>query len=301
MAVQTGRGTRHEHETTPKLKDRSAAAPSPNTSRSTSSTRASQLHARDQRREALKQSFFNHLPAWLILLTVLGLMLPEMISFAGRGLVGLVGGVTTSVGQVASGFVSGVSDSVNDTVNTAAQLTGSTFVFSRGNASPESVGMATLFTPTVDYWAADIARWAQDNQVDLNLVATVMQIESCGHPSVTSSSNAQGLFQVMPFHFSSTENMIDPETNGQRGVGYLKTCLGYANGDAGRAMACYNGGPSVLQRDMSTWYAETQRYYRWGTGIYADAQQLRSDSSTLTDWLNAGGASLCQRATDALS
>jgi hypothetical protein len=300
MAVQTGRSRRQDRDITPKVAKDRPTAPSTPAARSTSTTRANQLEARDQRRDALKQSFFNHLPAWLILLTVLGLMLPETLSFAGRGLVGLVGGVTTSVGQVASGFVSGVGDSINDTANTAAQLTGSTFIFSRG-ASPESVGMATLFTPTVDYWASDIARWAQDNQVDLNLVATVMQIESCGHPSVTSSSNAQGLFQVMPFHFSSTENMVDPETNSQRGVGYLKTCLGYANGDAGRAMACYNGGPSVLQRDMSTWPAETQRYYRWGTGIYNDAQQLRSDSGTLNDWLNAGGAALCQRATDALS
>ena len=40
---------------------------------------------RTQQREALKQSFFDHLPAWLILLAVLGMLLPEMISFAGRG------------------------------------------------------------------------------------------------------------------------------------------------------------------------------------------------------------------------
>jgi hypothetical protein len=295
MAVQSSRSRRRENT----VRDREPAAPS--TPRATrSSTRANQLELRSKRREALKQSFFNHLPAWLILLTVLGLMLPEMISFAGRGLIGLVGGVTTSVSQVASGFVTGVSDSVNDTVNTAAQITGSNIAFGRGSASPESVGMAGLFTDTVDYWAADIARWAKDNELDPNLLATVMQIESCGHPSVTSTSNAQGLFQVMPFHFGSNENMIDPETNAQRGAGYLKSCMGWANGDPGRAMACYNGGPSVLQRDMSTWHSETQRYYRWGTGIYSDAQRLSTDSGTLNEWLNAGGASLCQRASEAL-
>jgi hypothetical protein len=296
MAVQSGRSRRGGRDTAAKNRP----SPAPSTTRATSSTRANQLDLRDKRREALKQSFFNHLPAWLILLTVLGLMLPEMISFAGRGIMGLVGGVTTSVSQVASGFVSGVSDSISDTANTAVQISGASLVFGRGSASPESVGMAGLFTDTVDYWAADIDRWARDNGLDVNLLATVMQIESCGHPTVTSTSNAQGLFQVMPFHFGSNENMVDPETNGQRGASYLKSCMGWANGDPGRAMACYNGGPSVLQRNMTSWASETQRYYRWGTGIYSDAQRLSTESGTLNDWLNAGGASLCQRASDAL-
>lgn len=284
MTVQTGRGRGDDGET---------RAPRSN-------TRSGQLNRRSRQRAALKQSFFDHLPAWLILIAVLGLMLPEMIGFVGRGVIRMIGGVTTSVSQVASGFVQGVIDSVSDTANTAAQITGSALALGRGSASPESVGLAGLFTATVDHWAADIARWANDHQLDPNLLATVMQIESCGHPSVTSSANAQGLFQVMPFHFGSDENMIDPETNAQRGAGYLKSCMGWADGDPGRAMACYNGGPSVLQKPMSSWHSETQRYYRWGTGIYADAQQLRSDSGTLDEWLNAGGASLCQRASDAL-
>ncbi len=292
MAVQSGRSRRRD--------PLSAAPIASNGSNARSDTRAAQLRKRSQRQEALKQSFFDHLPAWLILLAVMGMLLPEVISFAGRGIFGIASGVTTGAGQVLSGFVQGVTDGVTDTANTAAQITGSTLAFGRSSASPESVGMASLFTDTVDYWAADIARWAGEHQLDPNLLATVMQIESCGHPTVTSTSNAQGLFQVMPFHFGSNENMVDPETNGQRGAAYLKSCMGWANGDPGRAMACYNGGPSVLQKPMSSWHSETQRYYRWGTGIYGDAQNLSSESGTLNDWLNAGGASLCQRASDAL-
>jgi hypothetical protein len=104
----------------------------------------------------------------------------------------------------------------------------------------------------------------------------------------------------MPFHFASDENQIDPNTNALRGADFLRYCLDAANGDSGRAMACYNGGPSVLGKDMSQWAAETQRYYRWGTGIYADATQNRDTSATLDQWLAAGGAALCQRASSQL-
>lgn len=157
-------------------------------------------------------------------------------------------------------------------------------------------GIAPLFTPEVQYWSADIERWALAYDLDPNLLATVMQIESCGHADVSSSAGAQGLFQVMPFHFSAGENQLDPETNAARGASFLSQCLDWAGGDPAMAMACYNGGPSVLNRPFASWAAETQRYYVWGATIYNDAQQGLSSSPSLEHWLNAGGASLCRRA-----
>lgn len=156
--------------------------------------------------------------------------------------------------------------------------------------------IAPLFTPEVDYWGHDIVRWANAHSLDPNLLATVMQIESCGHADVSSSAGAQGLFQVMPFHFSTGEVMTDPETNARRGASFLAQCLEMADGSANHAMACYNGGPSVLNRDFSNWANETQRYFVWGATIYADALRNMSTSDSLQHWLNAGGASLCQRA-----
>jgi soluble lytic murein transglycosylase-like protein len=167
-----------------------------------------------------------------------------------------------------------------------------------GNFAPSAV--APLFTPQVDYWSEEIRRWATQYNLDPNLLATVMQIESCGHDTVGSSAGAQGLFQVMPFHFQTGENMLDPDTNAMRGANFLNECLGYANGDPGLAMACYNGGPSVINRSFGNWAAETQRYYTWGTAIYLDAQQNKAVSQPLNDWLNAGGQSLCTRASDRL-
>lgn len=170
-------------------------------------------------------------------------------------------------------------------------------LFDGGGESSSTEVIAPLFTPEIAYWEDDIVRWSEQYQLDPNLMATVMQIESCGHPTVASHAGAQGLFQVMPFHFATGEDQLDPDTNAMRGAGVLQDCLRRSNGDPGLAMACYNGGPSVIGRDMSTWLDEPRRYYYWGTGIYADAQSDSSTSGRLNEWLNAGGARLCNMAS----
>jgi hypothetical protein len=162
--------------------------------------------------------------------------------------------------------------------------------------------IAPLFAREVRYWEADIARWAETYGVNPNLIATLMQIESCGHPGVASSAGAQGLFQVMPMHFigDETSRMTDPETNAMRGMGVILDCLQRADGDFGLAMACYNGGPRRINQSSEFWPDETQRYYRWGSGIYADALRNADSSATLNAWYAAGGWGLCQRASGAL-
>jgi len=156
--------------------------------------------------------------------------------------------------------------------------------------------IAPFYTPEVQYWAPQIAKWSGQYDVNPDLIATLMQIESCGYPGAASNVGAQGLFQVMPMHFASTENMTDPETNALRGIGVIKECLNYASGDIGLAMACYNGGPGLISRDPSNWPTESQHYYTWGVGIYNDAVTGKTSSPTLQDWLQAGGAGLCAKA-----
>lgn len=167
------------------------------------------------------------------------------------------------------------------------------FPWSQGKIAP-------LFTLPVQHWSKDIERWAAQYNLDPNLMATIMQIESCGHPTVVSSTGAQGLFQVMPFHFAPGEQWLDAETNAMRSANFIQACSRYANGDAGLILACYNGGPSVIKRSFHTWAAETQRYYLWAVGIYSDALNHRNQSQTLNNWLSAGGEMLCRRATRAL-
>lgn len=156
--------------------------------------------------------------------------------------------------------------------------------------------LADFFAPAVRHWAGNISHWSAERQVDPRLLATVMQIESCGHPTVVSSAGARGLFQVMPFHFAEGEDMLDPDTNARRGGAFLKQCHQAADGVIGLALACYNGGASVIGKPRETWPRETQNYYRWGLGIYSDAVAGSATSDTFDQWLAAGGRHLCASA-----
>lgn len=157
--------------------------------------------------------------------------------------------------------------------------------------------LSAVFMPEVQVWETEIVRWSEGYGLDPNLVATVMQIESCGNPHAVSRSGAQGLFQVMPFHFLMGEDMQNPEINARRGLAYLAESLLKSEGDIVRALAGYNGGHGVIAWEKSSWPAETRRYAYWGEGIYADAAAGRDASPRLEEWLAAGGSSLCEKAS----
>ncbi len=156
--------------------------------------------------------------------------------------------------------------------------------------------LAPLFTSEVQFWSGSILRWAAASKVDPDLAGVVMQIESCGNPSATSSAGAMGLFQVMPYHFYLADDPYDPDTNAVRGLSYLRRTLDAGAGDIGLALAGYNGGIGLTGLGSWAWPAETNRYVYWGTGIYADAKSGATQSSRLDEWLKAGGASLCAQA-----
>jgi len=215
----------------------------------------------------------NLLPGWIVVAAVVLMVLPNIIvgtlTFTARTISAVPEAIASIPGVVSGWF------------------------------TPHSV-IAPLFTSEIDHWSSDIGRWSSEHDLDPNLVATVMQIESCGHPTVSSYAGAQGLFQVMPFHFASDEDQLDPNTNAMRGMNFLEECIGYADGDPGLAMACYNGGPSVTMKPFAEWPEQTQRYYRWGTGIYQEAQHNAGRSTTLQEWLDAGGSHLCDSAASVL-
>jgi soluble lytic murein transglycosylase-like protein len=160
-------------------------------------------------------------------------------------------------------------------------------------------GLSPIFTPEIQYWGKQIITWSAKNNLDPNLVATVMQIESCGNPDARSSAGAMGLFQVMPFHFIALDNPYDPDTNALRGLAYLKRSLAAAGGDPNLALAGYNGGISVISKPQSYWASETQRYLYWGSGIYADAASGASESPRLDEWLSRASG-MCSGAKEKL-
>ena len=163
---------------------------------------------------------------------------------------------------------------------------------------PESTSqsLSPIFREEVLYWSDSIIRWAAASNLDPNLVATIMQIESCGDPRATSSAGAMGLFQVMPFHFHATDSPYNPDTNAARGLGYLVRSLAAANGDARLAMAGYNGGISVIHRSEWSWSAQTRRYVQYGAPIYSDAVSGLQTSPALNEWYSKYGVSLCRQA-----
>ena len=164
----------------------------------------------------------------------------------------------------------------------------------------KSSQLAPFFSQSVLYWENDIIAWAERHNLDPNMVATVMQIESCGDPRALSSAGAMGLFQVMPFHFQAGEDGYNPDTNALRGMNYLAERLIQTNGEIGHAFAGYNGGQAAAASNWNSWAHETQRYYKWTTGVYSDALNGNRRSTTLDEWLVAGGASLCIQAEQRL-
>lgn len=169
--------------------------------------------------------------------------------------------------------------------------------FTSQAAQAQTTGqLSELFTPEVQRWGSQIISWANEHSLDPNLVATVMQIESCGDGSAVSSAGAQGLFQVMPYHFASGEDSFSPNTNALRGLNYLSRSLDHFNGNTSLALAGYNGGINGASRPSSEWAQETRDYQYWGEHIYADAADGKTNSAVLNEWLAAGGASLCAQA-----
>ncbi|MEM7113938.1 MAG: transglycosylase SLT domain-containing protein [Chloroflexota bacterium] len=161
-------------------------------------------------------------------------------------------------------------------------------------------GISPVFSPEVRYWEPQILAWSQQYGVDANLIATIMQIESCGDPGAASGAGAQGLFQVMPFHFTKGEDMLDPNTNAMRGINYFAERLVQTDGNIGLAFAGYNGGHVAAAGGWDDWVPETQRYFIWSTGIFNDIESGLTESPTLQKWMVAGGASLCQQASSRL-
>jgi soluble lytic murein transglycosylase-like protein len=193
-----------------------------------------------------------------------------------------------------------IADNTNLVVNNPPQSSNNLLFDFTIASSPSSSAISPVFTKEIQHWANDIVRWANESSIDPNLVAVIMQIESCGDPRAISRSGAMGLFQVMPFHFHITDNPFNPDTNALRGLNYLSRSLNTAGGNARLAMAGYNGGIGVISRGEGNWPSETQRYVRFGGPIYDDASSGVSSSPALQEWYERYGRGLCRQASNRL-
>ena len=161
-------------------------------------------------------------------------------------------------------------------------------------------GLASTFTPEVQVWAPQIQTWSETYRLKPNLIATLMQIESCGDPTARSASGKLGLFQVPADEFRRRDDPFDPDTNAEYALTRFAEMYEAANGDLALAFAAYNGGRDVIDQSPAEWPDETKIYQYWAAGIYEEAERGLSQSPTLVDWLRAGGSNLCATAADVL-
>ncbi len=154
------------------------------------------------------------------------------------------------------------------------------------------------FTPSVNRWAPLATMVANEYGLDPNLVLSVIQVESCGDPAAISPAGAQGLMQVMPFHFEKGEESLDPLTNVRRGAQVLREGLRTARGDTALALAAYNGGPRLVGRAFRDWPSETRRYVSHAAAIYNHGDP---SAPAVEGWLSSGGEALCQQAAATLA
>ncbi len=198
----------------------------------------------------------------------------------------LLSGISVEAGTGAVEEVAVADTAVETTTQTTTETTG---------AATGSI--AALFSPEIQHWAPQIVAWSAEFGLDPDITATIMQIESCGDPNAVSSAGAQGLFQVMPFHFTAGEEMQNPDTNAFRGLKFYATMLQHTGGDVFLSFAGYNGGYRASDNPYDTWPNETQRYFYWAKGIYDDAKAGKASSERLAEWMAAGGSGLCRQAS----
>ncbi|MEM9415136.1 MAG: lytic transglycosylase domain-containing protein [Planctomycetota bacterium] len=105
----------------------------------------------------------------------------------------------------------------------------------------------------------DVARYAAEQGLPVELVRAVIVTESGGDPNAHSSANARGLMQITPITHREAidrfdlperddEALFEPDYNLDIGTRYLAYLLKRFDGDTKLALAAYHMGPTAVAR-----------------------------------------------------
>jgi Transglycosylase SLT domain len=101
------------------------------------------------------------------------------------------------------------------------------------------------FQAMMQHWGALVDEAGTDMRVPSKEIFAIMYSESGGDPNAVSPAGAQGLMQVMPFHFPPNmpkERMRDPRTNIQTGVRVMASRRAGGQRDIVQVASLYNAG-----------------------------------------------------------
>jgi soluble lytic murein transglycosylase-like protein len=183
--------------------------------------------------------------------------------------------------------------------------------------APETTNVTAAWIPeTVKRWQQPISTMAERYDIDPNLLAIIMTMESGGY-SKADSGQAQGLMQITPVTAQEIAahdlkqsvrkyNIWDPNTNIEFGAAYLaklRTVYGSPdqgpswNGTVELVAAAYNGGYSAansLYKGQGLTDTQTVVYSRDAFNMWRERHA--SDSPTFDRWKERGGSDLINQA-----
>ncbi len=84
--------------------------------------------------------------------------------------------------------------------------------------------ISRVFTPSVLYWERKIIEWGNEWNIDANLIATLMQVTSCGNPLLQTDDGYQGILGVPHYWFPALRGNApyDPDVNAVHGLGAFR-------------------------------------------------------------------------------
>jgi len=155
----------------------------------------------------------------------------------------------------------GFGPSISGVERTWASVTRGSFSQNSSDIVPSSTSHQPALTST-DLRQL-LAHAGRSRNLDVDLLASVVQAESGGNPGAVSRAGARGLMQLMPSTAAALgiQNTFQPQQNVGGGSAYLDALLTRYSGNLALALAAYNAGPQAVDRYRGVPpYPETRAY-----------------------------------------
>jgi soluble lytic murein transglycosylase-like protein len=124
---------------------------------------------------------------------------------------------------------------------------------------------------------------ARRNELDVLLLASIVEAESGFRSDAISPKGALGLMQLMPLHFEENAEPFDPAHNLDLGARYFGSLSDRYGGDLELTLAAYHAGPGTVARygGAPPW-KETRRYVDRVLTLYREHREnLAGNSAAL--------------------